>query len=72
MAGQAAGRWHALGGDAALSAAMGAALFVVSDSALAINRFRAPFRAERALTLGTYWTAQTLIALSVSAGAFPA
>jgi len=70
MAGQAAGRWHTLGGEAALSAALGAALFVVSDAALAINRFRAPFRAERALTLGTYWTAQTLIALSVSAGPF--
>lgn len=65
MAGQAAGRWYALGGDAALLAALGAALFVVSDSALAINRFRAPFRAERALTLGTYWLAQLLIALSI-------
>ncbi len=72
MAGQAAGRWHTLGGEAAFSAASGAALFVVSDSALAINRFRAQFRAERALTLGTYWAAQTLIALSVSAGPFPA
>jgi uncharacterized membrane protein YhhN len=72
MAGQAAGRWHTVGGEAALSAALGAALFVVSDSALAINRFRAQFRAERALTLGTYWAAQTLIALSVSASPFPA
>ena len=66
MAGQATGRWHALGGDAALMAALGAALFVVSDSLLAINRFRAQFHAERALTLGTYWTAQVLIALSIS------
>lgn len=66
MAGQAAGRWHALGGDAALMAALGAALFVVSDSILAINRFRAQFHAERALTLGTYWMAQLLIALSIS------
>jgi uncharacterized membrane protein YhhN len=72
MAGQAAGRWHTVGGEAALSAALGAALFVVSDSALAINRFRAQFRAERALTLGTYWAAQTLIALSVAASPFPA
>ncbi len=70
MAGQAAGRWHALGGDAALSAALGAALFVVSDSLLAINRFRAQFHAERALTLGTYWTAQLLIALSIPDGPF--
>ena len=66
MAGQAAGRWHALGSDAALMAALGAALFVVSDSVLAINRFRAQFHAERALTLGTYWMAQLLIALSIS------
>jgi len=72
MAGQAAGRWHALGGDAALSAALGGALFVVSDSVLAINRFRAQFHAERALTLGTYWTAQVLIVLSISASPFPA
>ncbi|TSA17709.1 MAG: lysoplasmalogenase [Betaproteobacteria bacterium] len=72
MSGQAAGRWHSLGGEAALSAAVGAALFVVSDSALAINRFRAQFHAERALTLGTYWTAQTLIALSLSASPYSA
>ncbi len=72
MAGQATGRWHALGGDAALAAALGAALFVVSDSVLAINRFRAKFRAERALTLGTYWTAQLLIVLSISSSPLPA
>lgn len=72
MAGQAAGRWHTLGGDAALAAALGAALFLVSDSVLAINRFRAKFHAARALTLGTYWTAQVLIALSVPASPLPA
>lgn len=72
MAGQAAGRWHTIGGDAALAAALGAALFVVSDSVLAINRFRVQFRAERALTLGTYWAAQTLIVLSIPVGPFPA
>ena len=31
-------------------------------------RFRAQFHAERALTLGTYWAAQILIALSIPAG----
>ena len=72
MAGQAAGRWYGLGGEAALAAALGAALFLASDSVLAINRFRARFPAERAVTLGTYWAAQTLIALSVSAGPLPA
>ena len=68
MAGQAAGRWQVLGSETALAAALGAALFVLSDSLLAINRFSRPFRAERALTLGSYWLAQLLIALSVSAG----
>lgn len=66
MAGQAMGRWQALGGAPALAAALGAALFVVSDAILALNRFRAPLRAERVLVLGSYWMAQLLIALSVS------
>ncbi len=46
-------------------AAIGAALFVVSDSALAINRFVHPFRAAQPLVLSTYFAAQTLIAYSV-------
>jgi uncharacterized membrane protein YhhN len=45
-------------------AAIGAALFVVSDSALAINRFVRPFRAAQPLVLSTYFAAQTLIAFS--------
>ena len=65
-AGQAAGRWHALGSGIALAAAIGAGFFVVSDSVLALDRFRQRFRAARAVTLATYWTAQLLIALSVS------
>ncbi len=65
MAGQATGRWHALGGAVALLAAAGAALFIISDAVLAIDRFRWHFRAARAVTLGTYWSAQLLIALSV-------
>lgn len=64
MAGQAAGRWYALGGTVALLAAAGAALFIVSDAVLAIDRFRWHFRSARAVTLGTYWSAQLLIALS--------
>jgi len=58
----------ALGSVTALAAAAGAGLFVVSDGVLAIDRFRWPFRAARAVTLATYWSAQLLIALSVSAG----
>ena len=68
MASLAAERWHALGSVTALAAAAGAGLFVVSDGVLAIDRFRWPFRAARAVTLATYWSAQLLIALSVSAG----
>ncbi|MFL5540688.1 MAG: lysoplasmalogenase [Longimicrobiaceae bacterium] len=45
-------------------AAAGAALFVASDSALAINRFARQFRGADAVVLGTYYAAQTLIALS--------
>ena len=58
MAGQAAGRWSVLGSGEALAAA----------AVLAIDRFRRPFRAARAVTLASYWSAQLLIALSVSAG----
>lgn len=68
MAGQAAGRWHMTGSVVALAAAVGAGLFVVSDAVLAIDRFRWKFRAARAVTLATYWAAQLLIAISVSAG----
>lgn len=65
MAGQAAGRRSVIGNEAALLAAFGAGLFVVSDAVLALDRFRRQFRAARALTLATYWSAQMLIALSV-------
>lgn len=68
MASQAAERWHAMGSGVALAAAIGAGLFVVSDGVLAVDRFRWPFRAARAVTLATYWAAQLLIAISVSAG----
>ena len=66
MAGQATGRWSLAGDGAALAAVIGASLFMVSDAVLAINRFRWPFRAGRAINLATYWAAQLLIALSVS------
>jgi uncharacterized membrane protein YhhN len=50
---------------AALCALLGGLFFVVSDSALAIDRFARPFRGANAVVLGTYYAAQTLIALSV-------
>ena len=50
----------------ATAAAFGAALFVLSDAALVVNRFVRPFRLSPLVVLGTYYTAQTLIAVSVA------
>lgn len=50
----------------ALLAAIGAVWFVISDSTLALNRFREPFAASRAIVLSTYYLAQWLIALSIA------
>jgi len=49
-------------------AAAGAILFLASDSMLAIDRFRVPFKAAQALVLSTYWLGQWLIALSARVG----
>jgi uncharacterized membrane protein YhhN len=67
MAGQALGRWSLLDNPGALLAAIGSVLFVISDAALALNRFRQPFKTADALVLSTYWAAQWLIALSLVA-----
>ena len=48
------------------SAAAGALLFMVSDSVLAVSRFRQPFRLVRACVLSTYFVGQLLIAISAS------
>ncbi|MBN1312021.1 MAG: lysoplasmalogenase [Anaerolineae bacterium] len=53
-----------------LQASVGAGLFVISDTILAINRFRGEFKSARVLKLGTYFAAQWLIAGSVGALAF--
>lgn len=45
----------------------GALLFIASDSILALNRFKRPFRSAPMLILGTYFAAQWLIALSIEA-----
>lgn len=65
MAWQAWGRWSAMPAVGTLLAAIGAALFVVSDSLLAYDRFRQKFWAARIVVLTTYWVAQWLIAYSV-------
>lgn len=67
MGWQAWERWLVLGTVAALAAAGGALLFVISDSALALDRFRGRFAAARLLVLSTYFAAQWLIAWSVGA-----
>lgn len=56
--------WELRSPGAAL-AASGAALFLASDSLLALNRFRAPFAWAQAAIMATYVAAQALIALSV-------
>jgi uncharacterized membrane protein YhhN len=70
MAWQAAERWTALDTTPALLAAIGAGLFVVSDSVLAWERFASRHRYGQAVVLGTYFAAQWLIAMSVAAHPF--
>lgn len=64
MAWQAWDQWDELRARWALLAIIGAVLFVISDSVLALNKFGEPFVAARALTLTTYFSAQWLIANS--------
>ena len=66
MAWQAAERWVVLDTTPALLAAIGAGLFVVSDSVLAWERFRRRSSYGQAVVLGTYFAAQWLIASSIS------
>ena len=65
MAAQAASRAASRRDAAAILAAVGAALFVVSDSVLAFQRFRHPLDWGRIVVLGTYFGAQGGITLSV-------
>ncbi|MBP8974299.1 MAG: lysoplasmalogenase [Anaerolineae bacterium] len=65
MAWQAANRWIETRQDGTLLALAGAYLFVTSDSALAVERFRGAWRSAPFWVLSTYFAAQWLIALSV-------
>jgi uncharacterized membrane protein YhhN len=56
--------WELRSPGSALAAA-GAALFMASDSLLALDRFRAEFARAQAAIMATYVAAQALIALSV-------
>lgn len=64
MGWQATQQWNEVRQAWALYALIGAVLFAVSDSALALDRFRRHFRAAPLVILSTYYTAQYLIALS--------
>jgi uncharacterized membrane protein YhhN len=65
MAWTAAARASYIGSVFTVFAAIGGALFVISDATLAINRFRRKFHAAEAVVMSTYVAAQALIALSV-------
>jgi uncharacterized membrane protein YhhN len=60
----AATRYILTGQPGNLFAFVGAILFIISDSALAVDKFRGHFRSAQLLILSTYFTAQWLIALS--------
>ncbi|HEX8174790.1 MAG TPA: lysoplasmalogenase [Pyrinomonadaceae bacterium] len=66
MVWQAANRFMSLETAGCLLALAGACLFAASDSLLALNRFRSPFRSAQFLILTTYYCAQWLIALSAA------
>ncbi len=49
-----------------LSLLIGALLFIISDSVIAINKFKGKFNSAEFIILSTYYLAQLLIAFSVS------
>jgi len=67
MSWQAIARWRVLGTSHAMLAAVGSVFFLMSDSALAIRKFVAPFPGATLVILATYYVAQWGLALSVRA-----
>ena len=65
MGWQAAEQWWLLRETSALLAMIGAALFLLSDSILALDRFRAPIQQRDLLVMTTYYAALLFIAWSV-------
>ena len=65
MGWQAAEMWLTWRDWSALAAMAGAVLFLLSDSALALNKFRSPIAQSSVIVMSTYWAAQLLIAWSV-------
>jgi uncharacterized membrane protein YhhN len=71
MATLAAGRWHKLRGQPAQArlarwAALGGALFLLSDATLAVNKFAGPVPLSGLWILLSYWLAQGCIAASLA------
>ncbi len=64
MSWQALARWIVRRTRSAAFAAVGSVFFLMSDSALAIRRFSAPFVGATLIILATYYAAQSLLALS--------
>ena len=58
-------RWMASGSMSGLMAAVGSILFLISDSTLALNRFRAEFPSADLIVLSTYYVSLWFLALSV-------
>ena len=65
MAWQAWERWEVFNDTFTLFAGIGALFFILSDSLIAVNRFKIPFQSARFWILSTYLFAQMLIAFSV-------
>jgi alkenylglycerophosphocholine/alkenylglycerophosphoethanolamine hydrolase len=61
--------WATVGGPLGTApfAAVGAVLFYISDSSLALNRFRRPIPHVSFLALGVYWIGQLGIAIAAAA-----
>ena len=67
MAAQALGRWQQMRSPGALQVALGASFFMLSDSLLAVDRFVQPLPYALFWVLSTYFIAQTLIILGLTA-----
>lgn len=59
-------RWETLRTGGSLLALLGAALFVISDSTLAVRKFKGPYPYAQAVILSTYWASIGLIAASTA------
>jgi uncharacterized membrane protein YhhN len=71
MAWRACAAWTLEGSPSALWAWVGAVLFVISDTTLAINHFVHRFRWAQGVVLSAYYAAQTLIAWSTWPAGWP-